>query len=1355
MGHLKQKSSEVGQHKSSEQFKSRDPFVGTLWDDLRQGARNVAGIRYQLAVTAHLLVESRHGALRFVEVIPEGYEDIDCRDRDSVRWFVQVKEVGAGAGIVTAASVADAISHAAPVAPPPSRIVVVTDGRLGGQVAETGWAASISQTAGFDIDSTISALARRGHARAEAEDLVDRSHVVRLPWNLTPVTTNTLADTYSINPTAAGVVVSKLFEDLVGVAADQRTTTADHPGSRDLNDLDALVENTMASIDVSGLESAVRLGICETADYASGPAGDLNDFLGGIDAIPQHIGAGYDVIRPGPARDVQAGLEQSRYVLLAGPSGSGKSTQMWRSAYDFSVGARVVRVLRLESESEVDELVRYVRLLNPESVGPVVVCCDDLGRPGTAKWPHAARRLLEQPGVRLLGAARNEDFTADLLCYGGELVNLSLDEAIATAIADQLAYAGVPLALEVPEAVESADGQLMEYMALLTSGKRMRAVLASQVRSLLCGDDPMMAETARLICAAHVLGVSLEASAIGELVKTERHSLSRALQSLQNEHIVTSQDRISWRGLHQRRSDVLTELLHETPPPSLAETLEAVLRAVRPTALGWCLRRIVELFPDLQVDHTPAIELAVSACSSAEEMAILMESLERADNSVTAKAYTPILKRYKRRSVKLDAWVMHVCADKLAGIRLPTTVEDSIFNRLVRRISACAEELPDRCTTYCDTAIEACGDRLVGLLTASSLQDAVRLLEAVAPYTDLSGSDLQEIAEKFAWPDGILDNTVGSLHGRLRNAAYLAAEDCNQFARAWGSVAQRLNQAAQSNANTLSALIANSDSASAADDDPTSVTLYLLVNFEDGQDDSPRFPWDIQRQQDQHDEILNRSAVDLAEFVGECCPEFEAVEVITVLADGEQVSLGDLAPGYKRLAEDIWPDRCTVRIGVGMSAAIARQTAACSWTQLVRNRELAAVLVAQLVEDAPRRLSRNDNERRRTDWLRQLREVEDLLVKVPHPPTAPVLDIKRAAVSWDNDRDEDDLSVSLYGIVLALHELVPQDPETFLPAWTCHKVSEAAQKLAVAISEASLLTTRDEHKTYTNLYKGLNRLSGLLSAIALDPTTVSQIKGSHDEFSDNINRLIAASEAKQTKKEYTNLENTFQGISGTEIIQVLDDDTSTAAITKHQWLITVPPEGWEKATSLIDERLLNVVEATVSVVCAIGHTLLPIAVRPSRITPSGFIPLDLESIEHLASAVGRDIISGAALNRVRAVARELELASWYNARRKMRTSGWPTPDGDAHAHALKAKRLIDSAPPEEHDLHVIMSELVSRVFSELEGHTDTNLSAEFATAIFPDPEIEHGQALDKLAQAVFAAIDIELDRAVSAYDGNQ
>lgn len=68
-----------------------------LWDALRQGARNAAGVRYQLAVTARLLAESQAGSLPFVALTPEGYEDIDCFDSDSVHWFVQAKVVGAGA----------------------------------------------------------------------------------------------------------------------------------------------------------------------------------------------------------------------------------------------------------------------------------------------------------------------------------------------------------------------------------------------------------------------------------------------------------------------------------------------------------------------------------------------------------------------------------------------------------------------------------------------------------------------------------------------------------------------------------------------------------------------------------------------------------------------------------------------------------------------------------------------------------------------------------------------------------------------------------------------------------------------------------------------------------------------------------------------------------------------------------------------------------------------------------------------------------------------------------------------------------------------------------------------------------
>lgn len=122
----------------------------------------MAGVRYQLAVTAHVLAESRDGSLPFVEVVPEGYEDIDCLDRESNQWLIQVKEVGAGAGRFTAASVAEVLSHAATAAHEEStRIVAVTDAQLGGQVAESGWSRTIAETPGYDLESTVNGLVGR------------------------------------------------------------------------------------------------------------------------------------------------------------------------------------------------------------------------------------------------------------------------------------------------------------------------------------------------------------------------------------------------------------------------------------------------------------------------------------------------------------------------------------------------------------------------------------------------------------------------------------------------------------------------------------------------------------------------------------------------------------------------------------------------------------------------------------------------------------------------------------------------------------------------------------------------------------------------------------------------------------------------------------------------------------------------------------------------------------------------------------------------------------------------------------------------------------------------------------------
>lgn len=70
-----------------------------LFAMLRSGAANVAGVTYQVALSAMLLAAGRAGTVTGLpvrSVIPENLEDVDCRLADGVRLLVQSKERGPG-----------------------------------------------------------------------------------------------------------------------------------------------------------------------------------------------------------------------------------------------------------------------------------------------------------------------------------------------------------------------------------------------------------------------------------------------------------------------------------------------------------------------------------------------------------------------------------------------------------------------------------------------------------------------------------------------------------------------------------------------------------------------------------------------------------------------------------------------------------------------------------------------------------------------------------------------------------------------------------------------------------------------------------------------------------------------------------------------------------------------------------------------------------------------------------------------------------------------------------------------------------------------------------------------------------
>lgn len=186
-----------------------------------------------------------------------------------------------------------------------------------------------------------------------AGDFVALTSVVRLAWHVSAHTEATLRDHVGLEPAVAWLVYGRLTVDIANVAAEQRSRGRQDSQRRTVGDLDALITAVRESVDINGLDAAVRAGVARTIDYTRPSNLDRSAFFAGVDVTPAHVAANLDVMRVEELSTVAHGLGTSGHVVIVGPSGSGKSALMWRAGQDVGRGARPLQVLRCSSDEDV------------------------------------------------------------------------------------------------------------------------------------------------------------------------------------------------------------------------------------------------------------------------------------------------------------------------------------------------------------------------------------------------------------------------------------------------------------------------------------------------------------------------------------------------------------------------------------------------------------------------------------------------------------------------------------------------------------------------------------------------------------------------------------------------------------------------------------------------------------------------------------------------------------------------------------------------------------------------------------------------------------------------------------------
>jgi hypothetical protein len=1239
-------------------------------------------------------------------VAPERFEDIDCELQAGGTLLIQTKERGVGARAIAAAEVATIISHAVPALRSHDRFAIVTNGRFGSSLPVTGFTASLEERLNEGDDAEIrttllDALRRRldelDVTDVEPQSLLSRIHLVVTDFDISQQIMAALEGGVGVPPAVASLVRAVLLHDLGAVAAQQREASLTTAGTRTLTDLDLIATRVLQEIDVPSLQEAVAAGVCEPADFVTPPSVDLADFFYGIDVIPGHIAAGFDVVRPEETASILKGLSDRRDVVVAGPSGSGKSALLWRSARLVELGVRILRVYRVADADDVELLVRHVRRQQPSEDMRILVVADDLGRGRMAAWPEARRRIAEIPGVLLLGGVRREDLTPEISA-SAVIVDPTLTESAARQIYSALEAAGVQTAMAREEAVGRADGLLMEFVALATKGQRLSEVLSAQVHGLGTPETRLRREALRLVCAAHLLGFSVPADALPQALGVDPSSAGEAMSRLAGEHLVVAEG-CWWRGLHDLRTEVLFDLLHATPPPTMASTYGEALVLLPDSAHGPGARRAATRIARSIAAATPELDAARRLSlihealdpiaevlrhqlrhlfghegdDEAAHAASIIEAADRLDTIAYVHAVLPLVEQNRPATLDLAALAGMAYSSRVSGVNL----------EIVQPVVRLGQQLPERRSTCAITAASGLEPVfLVDLAKATTIRTAVRLLEAVEGLINLTPPQARDIYEFHVAPHL---NSAGEAGARV---------DGDLRAQLTASLAVLAELRGQNVASALGAVESRAADAVACDDLGCRIELSLVpreppadavanlartYTYSDHEmmvanavtfaqpSGAELIPSAYAPQPGSDPGSLNEQAVLFARRITDACPEIDLVNVEVWSAKCSPASpTGD---DVKSLRAGVLRRRPQVARNIAFQAGVAEAISSETWTARLREQANIARSLVRLLQALPERLRSYDNPGRRRAWIQQVGQAAEAVATMSGRPAerVPVLGAARSEALRQPASEVDE-------------ELRAKDGAK--AAFEC--VSGALQQVAHNLDDSRLVRLAGSRFADVPALMRKARIAGDPVFSGIGETLPQEI----DDLAGFLARLLTSLELDEVARAIREVRTdpkhlnellteaaTFASMEDAErVVTFLDQHNVTAgsgiilndnpipAWRQYRAVITVGMESWSNAVEILqgwspEERTEFGLAGRVVAVLVEGGKVLPLGLGffASVGEPLPLLEDDLTSIaEGLNAPLGRSTVRA----RIQARSRELETYSYEVTRRANRDPSW-------------------------------------------------------------------------------------------------
>ena len=282
----------------------------------------------------------------------------------------------------------------------------------------------------------------------------------------------------------AEVIAEGLASALYRMVADAATDNASLPFDKrrriSTTEVERRIFERLEAEDPSAIDSALLSGALEPVDFTT-PV-DEPDFYRGVKVKAGHVAANLVLDRPNDVTKVIDALWQRRHVLVSGPSGAGKSALVWLVATAIAGQLRWFQITGMATAAHAEAIIRFVRARRPTEMSPIGLAFDEVGSVNSDLWDVLVRDLRGIPALYFLGSVRQEDVNLVASQSDTVFIPVILDENLAQTVWKKLSAGNHTNWTHWREPFEQSEGLMLEYVHLLTQGKRLAAVIGEQIR---------------------------------------------------------------------------------------------------------------------------------------------------------------------------------------------------------------------------------------------------------------------------------------------------------------------------------------------------------------------------------------------------------------------------------------------------------------------------------------------------------------------------------------------------------------------------------------------------------------------------------------------------------------------------------------------------------------------------------------------------------------------------------------------------------------------------------------------------------------------------------------------------------